>query len=176
MYLYSQAKVHIFFIFWNNLKTDRIWNMKVQEYEVTPLAVILRLSLKRLDQYASSIAQPMSREVTFFWSQAFFQLYCVTPHSKCAWCTTNRYKSNEMQQYPSKKVPSRAIGWAKQHLDCSNRCKVGRKITGGTRSFTIVGLARFREVFVLFSVFELLAYVLTQDFSWSCYSFQQPAL
>ena len=28
--------------------------------------VILRPSLKRLEQYESSIAQPMSREVTFF--------------------------------------------------------------------------------------------------------------
>ena len=54
------------FIFWNGTLTDREGVFECKNMKVKLLAVILRPSLKRLDKYKSSIAQPISREVTFF--------------------------------------------------------------------------------------------------------------
>ena len=90
--------------------------------------------------------QPKSREVTFFRSHAFFQIYCAKPYSKCMLYSTNYSKLNEIQGNPCKKVTSRDIGWAMEDSYCSNLFKLGWKMTGGTRSFTIVSLARIRGV------------------------------
>ena len=62
-----------------------------------------------------------------------------------------------------KKVTSRDICWAMEDLDLSNHRKVGRKMTGGTGSFTMLGLARIRGVFVLFFRFWIACAVTTHD-------------
>jgi len=62
----AKLRYTIFFIFWNNLKNDREGVSECQNMKVKHPAVILRPSLQRLDKYKSSIAQPISREVTFF--------------------------------------------------------------------------------------------------------------
>ena len=50
-------------------------------------------------------------------------------------------------------------------LDLSNHCKVGRKMTGRTRSFTIVSLARIRGVPTRLSRRGRHCAILTQDLS-----------
>ena len=132
-----------------NTKTPRIRaRLTIVKLLVPP--VILRPTLQWLDKSKSSNTQPMSREVTFFWFQSFTLIYCVNLYSKCTWCTANCSKTNEIPRNHWKKVTSRDIGCALEDFHLSNHCKIGRKMTGGTGSYTIVSLARNRGVFIFF--------------------------
>ena len=62
----AKLRYTIFFILCDNLKNEREGVSECQNMKVKHPAVILRPSLQRLDKYKSSIAQPISREITFF--------------------------------------------------------------------------------------------------------------
>ena len=84
------------------IRTPRIRaRLNIVKLPVPP--VILRPTLQGLEHSKSSFAQPMSREVTFFWSQSFTQIYCVNPYSKCTWYTTNCSKTKEIPRNHWKK-------------------------------------------------------------------------
>ena len=92
-------------------------------------------------------------------------MYCVNPYSKCMRYTANCSKTNEISRSRWKIVTSRDIGCALEYLELSDSCKVGRKMTGGTKSFTMLSLAWIRGALIVIFHFWRACVALTQDLS-----------